>query len=58
MDWVTRAEEEAAEKKAILFVGFTFFALSAYVLYESGNKIYFRHHPEEVLPGLFSRSFP
>jgi divalent metal cation (Fe/Co/Zn/Cd) transporter len=46
------AEEEAAEKKAILFVGATFFALAAYVLYESGKKLYFHEHPEESLVGI------
>ncbi|HTM09721.1 MAG TPA: cation transporter [Verrucomicrobiae bacterium] len=45
-------EEEAAEKKAILFVGVTFFLLAAYVLYESGKKLYFHEHPEESLVGI------
>src|ERR1044071_8770268 len=40
-------EEEAAEKRAILFVGATFFLLALYVLYESGKKLYFHEHPEE-----------
>jgi divalent metal cation (Fe/Co/Zn/Cd) transporter len=38
-------EEEAAEKRAILFVGATFFLLALYVLYESGKKLYFHEHP-------------
>jgi cation diffusion facilitator family transporter len=45
-------QEEAAEKKAILFVGITFFALAAYVLYESGKKLYFQERPEESLVGI------
>lgn len=45
-------EEDAAEKRAILFVGTTFFLLAAYVLYESGKKLYFHEHPEESLVGI------
>src|SRR5713226_1876927 len=42
-------EEEAAEKRAILFVGATFFLLAVYVIYESGKKLYFQERPEESL---------
>jgi len=45
-------EEEAAEKRAILFVGATFFALAVYVLYESDKKLYFQERPEESLVGI------
>lgn len=45
-------EEEAAEKRAILFVGATFFLLALYVLYESGKKLYFHEHPQESLLGI------
>ena len=45
-------EEEAAEKKAILFVGVTFFLLALYVTYESGKKLLFQEHPEESLVGI------
>jgi divalent metal cation (Fe/Co/Zn/Cd) transporter len=45
-------EEEAAEKRAILFVGATFFLLAMYVLYESGKKLYFQERPEESLVGI------
>ena len=45
-------DEEAAEKKAILFVGATFFLLAVYVLYESGKKLYFQERPEESLIGI------
>ncbi|HEY1270236.1 MAG TPA: cation transporter [Candidatus Binatia bacterium] len=46
------AGEEAAEKKAILFVGATFLLLAAYVFYESARKLYFQEHPEESLIGI------
>jgi len=45
-------EEAAAEKKAILFVGITFFLLAVYVIYESGKKLYFQEHAEESLIGI------
>jgi cation diffusion facilitator family transporter len=45
-------EEEAAERKAILFVGATFFLLAVYVIYESGKKLYFQEQPEESLVGI------
>lgn len=46
----SQAEEMKIEKKAIRFVGATFFILGAYVVYESGKKLYF-HEPAE--PSLF-----
>src|ERR1051325_1152460 len=39
-------QEEAAEKRAILFVGVTFFLLASYVTYESGKKLLLHEHPE------------
>jgi divalent metal cation (Fe/Co/Zn/Cd) transporter len=45
-------EEEAAEKKAILFVGVTFFLLAFYVIYESGRKLLLHEHPEESIVGI------
>ena len=45
-------EEEATEKKAILFVGVTFIVLALYVTYESLKKLYFYEHPEESLVGI------
>jgi divalent metal cation (Fe/Co/Zn/Cd) transporter len=45
-------EEEAAEKKAILFVGVTFFVLALYVTYESGKKLLLQEHPDESLIGI------
>jgi cation diffusion facilitator family transporter len=47
-----KEDEEAAEKKAILFVGVTFFLLASYVVYESGRKLLFQEHPEESLVGI------
>jgi cation diffusion facilitator family transporter len=44
--------EEAAERKAILFVGVTFLLLAAYVLYESVKKLYLHEHPDETLVGI------
>ena len=45
-------EEEAAEKRAVLFVGVTFFLLAVYVIYESGKKLFFQERPEESLIGI------
>lgn len=45
-------EEEAAEKKAIFFVGATFLLLALYVTYESGKKLVFQEHPDESLIGI------
>jgi divalent metal cation (Fe/Co/Zn/Cd) transporter len=42
-------EEEAAEKRAVLFVGITFFLLALYVTFESGKKLLFHEHPNESL---------
>jgi divalent metal cation (Fe/Co/Zn/Cd) transporter len=45
-------EEEAAEKRAILFVGVTFFALALYVTYESSRKLIFVEPPAASLIGI------
>lgn len=45
-------ESEAAERKALLVVGITFFLLAGYVAYESGKKLIFREIPEESLIGI------
>ena len=45
-------EEEAAEKRAILFVGVTFLLLALYVTYESGKKLLFHDHPSESMVGI------
>lgn len=43
---------ERAERRALLFVGLSFFALGAYILYESGKKLWLREQPEESVVGL------
>ncbi len=43
---------ERAERRALFAVGLSFFALGAYVLYESGKKLWLRERPEESLVGL------
>jgi divalent metal cation (Fe/Co/Zn/Cd) transporter len=45
-------EEDAAEKRAIFFVGVTFLLLALYVTYESGKKLLFHEHPDESLIGI------
>jgi divalent metal cation (Fe/Co/Zn/Cd) transporter len=45
-------DEETAEKKAIFFVGMTFFLLASYVIYESGKKLLLHEQPEESLIGI------
>lgn len=47
-----RLEEQTAESRAVKVVGATFFALAAYVGYEAGSDLWFRHAPEFSLPGL------
>lgn len=46
------AEAERAERRALRFVGVTFFLLAAYVTYESGRKLLNEERPEESLVGL------
>jgi divalent metal cation (Fe/Co/Zn/Cd) transporter len=45
-------EEEAAEKKAIFFVGVTFLLLALYVTYESAKKPLLHEHPDESIIGI------
>lgn len=44
--------EEEAEGKATRLVGYTFFILGAYVLYESVKKLWFAEIPNASLPGI------
>jgi divalent metal cation (Fe/Co/Zn/Cd) transporter len=46
-------EEERREKLAIKLVGWTFFGLAAYVLYESLKKLIFQEAPAPSLLGIF-----
>ena len=45
-------DEEKRERKALFFVGFTFFLLAAYVGYESLTKLIRHEIPKESLPGI------
>jgi cation diffusion facilitator family transporter len=49
---ISEEEEERIEKKAVKLVGYTFFILGAYVLYESVKKLYFREIPDPSLLGI------
>lgn len=49
---LTKEEEERLEKKAISLVGYTFFILAAYVLYESLKKLLFQEAPAPTLLGI------
>jgi len=44
--------ESAAESRALRIVGLTFFALAAYVTYESLSDLWFRHQSQESLVGI------
>lgn len=46
------AEQERLERRATRFVGYTFFLLGAYVLYEAVRKLYLREAPEGSLAGI------
>lgn len=45
-------DEEKREKKALFFVGITFFLLAIYVGYESVTKLISKETPHESLPGI------
>jgi cation diffusion facilitator family transporter len=49
---LTQEEEERREKLAIKLVGWTFFGLAAYVLYESLKKLIFQEAPAPSLLGI------
>ena len=46
------AEEERLERRAVKIVGYTFFILAAYVLYESLEKLIFQEPPAPSLLGI------
>jgi cation diffusion facilitator family transporter len=48
----SEAEEERMERRAVRLVGSTFFLLGAYVLYESGEKIFQNEPPKPSLLGI------
>ena len=49
---ITEEEEEKVEKIAQRLVAISFFILSAYILYESIYKLYFKEVTEPSIPGL------
>lgn len=49
---ITECEEERVEKRAVRFVGVSFFILGAYVFFESLRKLYSHEHPEPSLFGI------
>lgn len=48
----TLDEENEKERKALYFVGITFFLLAAYILYESGSKLIHHEMPEKTMAGI------
>jgi divalent metal cation (Fe/Co/Zn/Cd) transporter len=51
-DGLSPEAEARREQQAVKIVGYTFFVLGAYVLYESVTKLYFREMPHPTLLGL------
>ncbi|MGB2698332.1 MAG: cation diffusion facilitator family transporter [Candidatus Zixiibacteriota bacterium] len=49
---ISEEEEEKVEKRAVKLVGYTFFVLGVYVLYESVKKLYFGEIPNPSLLGI------
>jgi divalent metal cation (Fe/Co/Zn/Cd) transporter len=49
---LTRDMEARKEQRAIKLVGYSFFILAGYVMFEAGRKLWFREIPEPTLPGL------
>lgn len=49
---LTRELEARKEQLAVKLVGYTFFILAGYILFESIRKLYFREIPEPTLLGL------
>ncbi|MBM4274248.1 MAG: hypothetical protein FJ134_07295 [Deltaproteobacteria bacterium] len=51
-DGLSPEDEARREQQAVKIVGYTFFVLGAYVLYESVKKLYFQEMPDPTLLGL------
>jgi cation diffusion facilitator family transporter len=49
---VSEQEEEKVERRATRLIGYSFFILGAYVLYESSKKLYLREIPNPSLLGI------
>ena len=52
---MSAAEEERLERRAVKIVGYTFFVLGAYVLYESLEKLIFQEAPGQMPSVPFSQ---
>ncbi len=49
---MSEEEEEKVERRATRLIGYSFFILGAYVLYESSKKLYLREIPDPSLLGI------
>jgi len=49
---ISEEEEEKVERRATRLIGYSFFILGAYVLYESAKKLFLREIPEPSLLGI------
>jgi cation diffusion facilitator family transporter len=49
---ISEEEEKKIEKKATRLIAYSFFVLGAYVLYESGKKLYLQEIPNPSLLGI------
>jgi cation diffusion facilitator family transporter len=49
---ISEEEEERVERRAARLIAYSFFILGAYVLYESGKKLYFQETPNPSLLGI------
>jgi cation diffusion facilitator family transporter len=49
---ISEEEEEKVEKRATRLIGYSFLILGAYVLYESGKKLYLQEIPNPSLLGI------
>ena len=49
---ISKEEEEKVERKATRLIGYSFFILGAYILYESGKKLYLQEIPDPSLLGI------
>lgn len=47
-----KAHEDAVEQRAQVLVGFTFFILGAYILFQSLRKLLLKEMPDPSLPGI------
>jgi cation diffusion facilitator family transporter len=49
---ISKEEEEKVERRATRLIGYSFLILGAYVLYESGKKLYLQEIPNPSLLGI------